>query len=63
MVLWYLCPELNCAFEDLFVPVTEPDIRILNIRSLRIPGSFSTSSPQASALATTIFWPINRTAS
>ena len=37
MVLWYLCPELNCAFEDLFVPVTEPDIRILNIRSLRDP--------------------------
>ena len=37
MVLWYLCPELNCTFEDLFLPVTEPDIQIINIRSLKDP--------------------------
>lgn len=37
IVLWYLCPELNCAFEDLFRPVTEPGIKIINIRSLRDP--------------------------
>ena len=37
VVLWYLCPELNCTFEDLFLPVTEPDIQIINIRSLKDP--------------------------
>lgn len=37
IVLWYLCPELNCSFEDLFLPVTEPGIKIINIRSLRDP--------------------------
>lgn len=37
IVLWYLCPELNCAFEDLFLPVQNPDIRIVNIRSLKDP--------------------------
>lgn len=35
LVLWYLCPELNCPFESLFQPVKE--IRILNIRSLKDP--------------------------
>ena len=35
IVLWYLCPELNCSFESLFQPVTE--IRIINIRSLLDP--------------------------
>ena len=37
VVLWYLCPELNCTFEDLFLPVTKPDIKIINIHSLRAP--------------------------
>lgn len=37
VVLWYLCPELNCTFEDLFLPVTEADIQIINIRSLKDP--------------------------
>ncbi len=37
VVLWYLCPELNCSFEDLFLPVREPGIKIINIRSLRDP--------------------------
>jgi hypothetical protein len=35
IVLWYLCPELNCSFESLFRPVDE--IRIINIRSLKDP--------------------------
>ncbi|MCI8375824.1 MAG: hypothetical protein HFI29_10375 [Lachnospiraceae bacterium] len=35
IVLWYLCPELNCPFEALFQPVKE--IRIINIRSLKDP--------------------------
>lgn len=35
IVLWYLCPELNCPFEALFRPVKE--IRIINIRSLADP--------------------------
>lgn len=35
IVLWYLCPELNCSFESLFQPVEE--IRIINIRSLKDP--------------------------
>jgi hypothetical protein len=35
IVLWYLCPELNCSFESLFQPVKE--IRIINIRSLKDP--------------------------
>ncbi len=37
LVLWYLCPELNCPFESLFQPVTDPDIKIINIRSLYDP--------------------------
>ena len=35
IVLWYLCPELNCPFEALFQPVKE--IRIINIHSLKDP--------------------------
>jgi len=35
LVLWYLCPELNCPFESLFRPVEE--IRVINIRSLKDP--------------------------
>ena len=35
IVLWYACAELNCAFEDLFLPVK--DFTILNIRSLKDP--------------------------
>ena len=35
IVLWYLCPELNCPFESLFQPVKE--IRIINIHSLKDP--------------------------
>lgn len=37
IVLWYLCPELNCAFEDLFLPIREPGIKIINIKSLKDP--------------------------
>jgi len=35
IVLWYLCPELNCPFEALFQPTEE--IRVINIRSLKDP--------------------------
>ena len=35
VVLWYACPELNCSFQDLFLPVK--DFTILNIRSLKDP--------------------------
>lgn len=35
IVLWYACPELNCSFEDLFLPVK--DFTIHNIRSLKDP--------------------------
>lgn len=37
IVFWYLCPELNCTFEDLFQPIQEPGIRLINIRSLKEP--------------------------
>ncbi len=37
VILWYLNPELNAAFEDLFQPIQEPDITLLNIRSLKDP--------------------------
>ena len=32
IVLWYTCSELNCPFEELFLPTKE--ITIINIRSL-----------------------------
>lgn len=35
VVLWYLCPELNCSFTDLFRPVDE--ICIIDIHSLKDP--------------------------
>ncbi len=35
LVLWYACQELNCSFQDLFLPVK--DFTILNIRSLKDP--------------------------
>ncbi len=35
VVLWYLCPELNCSFDSLFRPVRE--LTVLNIRSLWDP--------------------------
>jgi len=35
IVLWYLCPELNCSFESIFQPVEE--IQIINITSLKDP--------------------------
>lgn len=35
IVLWYLCPELNCSFESIFQPVDE--IQIINITSLKDP--------------------------
>ena len=35
IVLWYLCPELNCSFESIFEPVEE--IQIINIQSLKDP--------------------------
>ena len=35
IVLWYACAELNCSFEDLFLPVH--DFTIHNIRSLKDP--------------------------
>lgn len=35
IVLWYACPELNCSFEDLFLPVK--GLTMLNIRSLKDP--------------------------
>ncbi len=37
VILWYLNPELNAAFEDLFLPIREPDITLINIRSLKDP--------------------------
>ena len=37
VILWYLNPELNAAFEDLFQPIHEPDIILINIRSLKDP--------------------------
>ncbi|MGN8799317.1 hypothetical protein ACTNCH_02550 [Candidatus Merdisoma sp. HCP28S3_D10] len=37
IILWYLNPELNCTFEDLFLPLHEPDITLINIRSLKDP--------------------------
>ena len=37
IVLWYLCPELNCAFEELFQPLQDPDVKLINIRSLYDP--------------------------
>ena len=33
VILWYLIPELNAAFEDLFQPILEPDITLINIHS------------------------------
>lgn len=35
IVLWYACAELNCTFEDLFLPTT--DFTLINIRSLKDP--------------------------
>lgn len=35
IVLWYACPELNCSFEDLFLPVK--GLTIHNIHSLKDP--------------------------
>lgn len=35
IVLWYACSELNCTFEDLFLPVQ--DFTLINIRSLYDP--------------------------
>ena len=35
VVLWYVCPELGCRFTDLFLPVNEPDIKIIDITSLK----------------------------
>ena len=37
VILWYLNPELNAAFEDLFQPILEPDITLINIHSLKDP--------------------------
>ena len=37
IILWYLNPELHAAFEDLFQPIQDPDIKLLNIRSLKDP--------------------------
>ena len=36
-VLWNCNAELNCPFESLFQPVADPDIKIINIRSLYDP--------------------------